>query len=140
MDGGIAFPIGEVAASLAQNGGSSKATVTFAGQSEAGATILKVVDTQVGGAQIGALGDGVSTVLATANASGGWSVTSRSGFSYSSGNAYEVDVTARDVAGNISTISTFFRWAPWVSARYSEVVPPREWPISVAGVSFCSTR
>ncbi|MDB5498190.1 MAG: putative internalin [Phenylobacterium sp.] len=94
-------------ASLAQNGGSAKATVTFAGQSEAGATILKVVDTQVGGAQIGAVGDGVSTVLATANASGGWSVTSGSGFSYSSANAYKIDVTARDVAGNVSTVSTF---------------------------------
>jgi hypothetical protein len=95
-------------ASLAQNGGSTKATVTFAGQSEGGATILKVVDTQVGGAQIGAVGDGVSTVLATANASGGWSVTSGSGFSYSSASAYKVDVTAEDVAGNISTISTLF--------------------------------
>ena len=95
-------------ASLAQNGGSTKATVTFAGHSEVGATVLKVVDTLVGGAQIGAVGDGVSTVLATANASGAWSVTSGSGFSYSSANAYRIDVTARDVAGNLSTVSTLF--------------------------------
>jgi VCBS repeat-containing protein len=94
--------------SLAQNGGSAKATVTFTGQSEAGATVLKVVDTQVGGAQIGSVGDGVSTVLATANANGGWSSTSGSGFSYSSANAYKIDVTAKDVAGNISTTSTLF--------------------------------
>ncbi|WP_338697753.1 choice-of-anchor tandem repeat GloVer-containing protein [Bradyrhizobium sp. 26S5] len=93
--------------SIAQNGNAAKATVTFGGLSEAGSTILKIVENQIGGGVVGTDGNGSSTVLATASASGGWSVTTGTGFSYSSSNDYKIDVTAKDVAGNVSTISTF---------------------------------
>lgn len=94
--------------SIVQNGNGAKASVTFGGLSESGSNILKIVESQIGGGVVGTDGNGSTTVLATTSAAGAWSVTTGTGFSYSSGNAYKVDVTAEDVAGNTSMISTFF--------------------------------
>ena len=93
--------------SIVQNGNGAKATVTFGGLSEIGSTILKIVESQIGGSVIGTDGDGSSTVLATTSAGGNWSATTGAGFSYSSSNDYKIDVTAKDIAGNVSTVSTF---------------------------------
>jgi Bacterial Ig-like domain/RTX calcium-binding nonapeptide repeat (4 copies)/HYR domain len=93
---------------IVQNGHGPKATVTFSGISESGSAVLEIIDTEIGGSLIGTDGNGSSTVLATTTSTGNWSVTTGTEFSYSSGNAYWIDVLARDVAGNVSAQRTFF--------------------------------